>query len=197
MHASKNIESSYFSRFCLLPFFSKKVSLAFLVFFVFLLGKALAQQEIFLRNKTTGRLIKLNSSKLYSLEVESQNKESESIECRIVDLTDSSLVIKVERGASKTEKVQRLNETLQLQNIKAVKRSYRNNDFFTFTAFILLVIDAAAIIDIPIEWIGKGEDAGVNQAEAAAKDFGYTAIVLAPHFIRTTKKMTKWEFVKK
>jgi hypothetical protein len=165
-----------------------------LALLVFTTDIAFAQNEIFLKNKRSGRLKRLKQTTNFGFEVITPDKKEVGYFGRIVQMTDSTLTIQ-EYLKPSMRGVTPATYMINIRDIKSIKNYLINNDDFNTLGGMLVIGGILGLVATPIVWISEGKGDGTDGALFTAGLFGAGGLLLLPQFIGKRKQMSKWELV--
>jgi hypothetical protein len=156
-----------------------------------------AQQKLFVKNKKTGRLKKLEHKTHFSFDVmTNDSSKRKSYFGRIVQITDSTIVLEEYVKSSLRNTIVPTIWTIRTQDIKSFKNYLIDNDDFNTIAGMLIIGGSLGLVATPIVWLADGKEAGKDGAVSATTLFAAGGILLLPQLIGKRRHLTKWEFVK-
>jgi hypothetical protein len=174
-----------------------KWALILLLLVVFIINSASGQSDFFLKDKKSGRLIKLKPTTNFGFQT-MKTDTSKSIRYfgRITQMTDSAIVIEEYVKPSLRPAIAPRMFTIRLRQIKSVKNYLIDNDDFNTLGGMLIIGGALGAVLTPIVLIAEGEGAAKDGAVLTAGLFAAGGFLLLPQHIGKRRHMTKWEFVK-
>lgn len=157
-----------------------------------------AQQNFFIKNKKTGKLKKLKQKTYLGFDImTTDNSKQKSYFGRIVQITDSTIVLEEYIKSSLRNTIVPTIWTIRTQDIKSFKNYLIDNDDFNTIAGMLIIGGSLGLVATPIVWLADGKEAGKDGAVSTTTLLAAGGILLLPQLIGKRRHMTKWEFVKR